>query len=473
MQISPVGVLICACLLLLGYVLRAPIVVALFASLAFGSTAIGALPALGGATPLLFAPMAGLLIASTLARRGVRGDLALVFSLHWTPMVVVALLLYGIASAVIMPRLFAGETTAFIAGRSRVMETMLAPVSGNITQSCYFAIGILTFLALSALLVRGKHLEAVKTGFFTFGTVHATFGVLDLFGKLSGAGDILWPIRTAAYSMLIEVQVEGFWRITGSYPEASTFAGGTLIALAFSFSYWRSTGSRCAFALAALLTLLLLLSTSTTGYTGLAVLSLVLSLSLLLGVVRGRFASRDALVLVLAVLALTVALAVLMLDEHLLDPVVRMMQTTVFEKSVSASAEERFYWNYKSLMAFLDTGGLGIGLGSSRASSWVIAVLSQLGVVGAALLALLVFQILRRPYRAKPASEDAELAALCKGARAAGFAIIVPMTIAGGLADPGVIFFIVLATLFVGQARLAQSESRSMSPSTEWVLSAR
>ena len=149
------------------------------------------------------------------------------------------------------------------------------------------------------------------------------------------------------------------------------------------------------------------------------------------------------------------------------------MQATIFEKSVSASAEERFYWNYKSWMAFLDTGGLGIGLGSSRASSWVIAVLSQLGVVGAALLALLVLQILGRPYRAKPAPEDAELAALCKGARAAGFAIIVPMTIAGGAADPGIFFFIVLATLFVGQARLAQSASRSMSPSTEWVLSAR
>ena len=103
--------------------------------------------------------------------------------------------------------------------------------------------------------------------------------MIDLAGKMSGAGDLLAPIRTAGYSMLIEVQVEGFWRIVGGYSEASTFGGATIIALAFTFSYWRATSWRPALVVSAVLLLLLLLSTSSTGYVSLAILVALLSLS--------------------------------------------------------------------------------------------------------------------------------------------------------------------------------------------------
>ena len=71
-------------------------------------------------------------------------------------------------------------------------------------------------------------------------------GVIDLLGKLAGAGDVLAPIRTASYAMLTDVSLGGFARIAGAYSEASAFGGVSLACLAFSYTYWRKTKDRLA-----------------------------------------------------------------------------------------------------------------------------------------------------------------------------------------------------------------------------------
>ena len=111
--------------------------------------------------------------------------------------------------------------------------------------------------------------------------------------------------------MLTEVQVEGFWRIAGGYSEASTFGGATIIALAFTFSYWRATNWRPALAVSAVLLLLLLLSTSSTGYASLAILVALLSLSSLWRLMSGRLNSRDLTTILAGTGALAIVLAVL------------------------------------------------------------------------------------------------------------------------------------------------------------------
>ena len=88
---------------------------AFFASLAFGSTAIVS----GRINLLLYVPLAGLLMAGAVLRRTFWRDLERVFRLHWTPIVVVTLLVYGVASAFILPRLFAGATTVFVPSARR------------------------------------------------------------------------------------------------------------------------------------------------------------------------------------------------------------------------------------------------------------------------------------------------------------------------------------------------------------------
>jgi transposase len=140
-----------------------------------------------------------------------------------------------------------------------------------------------------------------------------------------------------------------------------------------------------------------------------------------------------------------------------LDPAARLIETTLLEKADSASGIERLYWNQKSWMAFLDTHGLGVGLGSSRASSTFVAILSQLGVVGAVLFGLVFIDVARRPVRRPPEPADAELAALCEALRSAGVAMIVSGALQSGGADPGILFYITLAGLLVGRARLSDS----------------
>src|SRR5262249_44533845 len=169
---------------------------------------------------------------------------------HWLPTVAALLLVYSLVGAVIMPRLLADRVTVFVPTLGYILETSLAPVSGNITQSCYLAIDVLTFFAIGAFLMRGDRFRALSAAFFVFAALHAGLGAADLIGKLSGASDILSPIRTAAYTMLTETQIEGYWRIVGGYPEASSFAGASLIALAFCFTYWWTTGTRSPLSLA-------------------------------------------------------------------------------------------------------------------------------------------------------------------------------------------------------------------------------
>jgi transposase len=458
MEIAPIGILVGAGLFLLGYFLRAPIMVALFGSLAFGSLAIATLPAVGGAVVLLYVPLAGLFIASVMLQRSFWSDLARVFTLHWTPAVIAILLAYAVVSAVIFPRLFAGQTTVFVPLQDgAVVETELTPVSGNLNQVGYFCVGILSFFAVSVLLLRQHNFRSIKTAFLTFATLNAILGLVDLFGKAAGAGDLLSPLRTASYAMLVDVQVEGFWRIVGGYPEASTFAAASLIALAFTFSYWRATGSRPILVLWSVQLLLLIMSTSTTAYAGLAVLLLIFGVSWLWRFLTSGLSRRDMALLVAVGLGSATVLGIFLFGDGRLDPAAGLIETTLLQKSTSASGSERFYWNHKSWMAFLDTYGLGVGLGSSRASSSFIAILSQLGVAGALLFGLVFIEIARRPVRRPPELADAELIVLCEALRSAGVAIIVGGAISSGGADPGILFYIILAGLLVGRARLSES----------------
>lgn len=459
MQVVPIAFFIAIILFGIGYYLRAPLLVSLFGSLAFGATAIVGLPAVGGGSLLLFVPFAGLLVGLTALRPSFHRDLVAIFRRGFAPAVAAMLLLYGVSSAMIMPRLYAGETTVFIPSRGSIVETALRPVSGNLNQAAYFSVGILAYFAIAALLVQEGRFDAIRRSFFVFAVVNATLGTVDVLSKTMGAGDLLEPIRTAGYSMLVEVQVEGFWRIVGGYSEASTFSAATLITFTFAFVYWVETGWRPSILLAALLLVLLLLSTSTTGYAGLALMTAGFGISRLWRLVRGRFGRRDASVAGAILIAVTVMLGAFLASEKSFEPVGKLVDTTILEKSRSDSAEERFYWNSKSWQAFLDTNGFGVGLGSSRASSSIFAVVSQLGVVGTVLLSLLWLELARPVPRSRTGGRQQEIAAICASLRATGFAAIIPSAISGGGADPGILFFIILAVLLVGRSSVNAPDS--------------
>ncbi len=303
MSFSIAGLAVWLVLLLGGGVAGGALIIGFFASLPFGATAFATLSSLGGSSPLIYTLFAIAIIGAVAARREVLADIGRAFTQFPAAWLVCALAFYVAAGSYIFPRLFAGDTTAFIPIEGVVKELPLGPVSGNITQTAYFLLGVLLFIAFCVLLMRRETLRVVRLGLFTFVIMHVLLGAIDLAGKLAGTGDLLLPIRTANYALLTETEQSGFWRIVGGCPEASSFAAFGLSALAFSFTYWREAGSRLALLLASAMLILLLLSTSSTAYVGCTVLICLALLSVGRGALRDRLKPQD-LVLVVAGLAL-------------------------------------------------------------------------------------------------------------------------------------------------------------------------
>ncbi|WP_311029674.1 hypothetical protein [Mesorhizobium koreense] len=456
MQPSVSGILICGAILVFACWPTRSLFVGLAASMAFGATALVTLTSLGGSSPLIYTLFAGLLLAILPLRRGIRGDIGILFRYSHTAWLVCALLIYAVIGAVLFPRLFAGQTSVFVASRTLggVYEVPLGPVSGNISQTGYFVLGGMVFLALSASLLRDNALAQVRQGFFLWCALHTGFGLLDLLGKLVGAGDVLAFLRTASYAMLTETTQAGFARIAGAQSEASAFASMSLAALAFAFTYWRRTASRFALALTLTLMVLLLLSTSSTAYVGLTLLGIPVAFSICRSLSMRRLHGQEIFLLALGFASLFVALGLAVHNDKFFDPMMRLVNQAIFEKAGSASGQERGYWNYISLKSFVDTLGLGVGIGSSRASSWPVAVLSQLGAVGCIMLTLLVLDIARRPAHLDTAL-DVRDAATVDSIRACALAGIVSGSLISGTADPGLIFFISLAVVTSSSIRIS------------------
>ena len=459
MQPSINGLLVCTAILAFAFVMRWSIVSALIASLAFGATAIGTITSLGGSSPLIFTLFAMLTVLFALARRHIWTEIGTMFGRLHAAWVVCALMAYGVIGAFLFPRFFAGQTTVFATSRTGrgVYETALAPVSANVSQSGYFLLGGMTFLALCILLRHPRTLIDVKRGFFGWFWLHSCMGVLDLAAKVSGAGDILSPIRTASYAMLTQTSESGFWRIAGAYAEASAFGGVSLFGLAFTYVYWRKTGSRQAFFLGIVLLVLLLLSTSSTAYFGLLVLSVPVLVMIVASITSSRIHRSELFICGLFLLLAVIALAIYLSIPTFFDPLSRLFDATIVNKIESASGRERAYWNYKGLQAFFDTAGLGVGLGSSRASSWIIAVISQLGVLGSVLMATLVAILVRGLYGVpKPVAQ--EDVAIVAAVRACALTSLIAGSLASGSADPGLNLLIPLAVIVTIRARQRKKE---------------
>lgn len=446
MQPSLPGLLVCAALLAVAYYSKGMLIIGLVASLAFGATAAMTLTALGGSSPLIYTIFASLLVIAVAARRRIWFDLGAVFGSIRSVWVLTGLMAYAIVGAWLFPRFFTGQTTVFVVSSTArgITETSLAPVSGNISQTGYFVLGGLTAIALCVLLLHSNRIDQVRGGFFAWCTLHAGMGLIDLIGKNIGAGDVLAPIRTASYAMITGAVEAGFARITGAFSEASSFGGVSVACLAFAYTYWRKTGSRRAQGLAAILLGLVLLSTSSTAYVALAVLCVPVGFSIAVSVLRARVESDDMLITAMMAVAVVAIMGISLFNAEMLEPVGQLIESTIINKAGSSSGQERAYWNLKSLQAFLDTSGLGIGFGSSRASSWPIAVLSQLGLFGS-LMMLVLLGILVRGLGNLRFWVDSETDAVVASVRNAALAGVVASSLAGGTADPGILFFIALA----------------------------
>jgi hypothetical protein len=138
------------------------------------------------------------------------------------------------------------------------------------------------------------------------------------------------------------------------------------------------------------------------------------------------------------------------LNENSSAYVYNLLDATVFNKLSSSSGEERSSWNVQALQVFVDTFGFGAGNGSMRTSSFPLAVIANLGIVGAALFGLFFASIFWGGKNA--GARDSQEGAYRLAARSACTAWLITATISGSLTDLGLPFFAFAAIACSGSA---------------------
>jgi len=320
-----------------------------------------------------------------------------------------AFIVYGVIGAFSLSRLFAGLTDVVPVAGGQVGTDVLRPSSGNVTQSCYLMLSFGTTLAFCVIGATDELRRHYALANLYAGITVIVTGLMDLVFYTAGQSELLSPFRTASYALLADVEAEGIKRVVGLMPEASAYGAicvGTGAALIFLLPFFRQGRESLMASVTAILLLAMgILSTSSGSYVGLAILGAIYGCHLL-----ARLTSRDSREArrsqiefgMLMALGLAVVITFLF-QPRLFDPAFDMVDKIVLQKTATASYIERTSWTRAGWQAFLDSGTMGVGIGSIRVSNWGVSILGSTGVFGAVLMfGFLIQQIVFRPRNAPP-----------------------------------------------------------------------
>ncbi|WP_084397914.1 hypothetical protein [Henriciella aquimarina] len=380
-----------------------------------------------------------------------------------------ALSVWGLMASFVMPRLFAGQFLVFPMNPDRkfIIEVPLFPSSANFNQAVYFLGGLLTFAFVSSLVRTNESMHKAAFALIIAAIVNLVIVAFDTISFAVGMSDMLNFLRNADYSQLFSHQYLGIKRVTGSFPEASSFAATTVGLFAFNYRLWRGgfraelTGAVALFSFMALI-----FAFSSTGYVALLVF-LAMSYARALTGGQGRLrptrvtsANRTIFVALGPFLALTAAVIVAVRPD-ILDPITKTFDESITSKLGSASGMERMSWNMGGLNAFVQTFGIGAGLGSVRTSSFVVGVLANLGIVGAALFTAFFVQLFQGKMSKRSRLGDEDSKVIASAARSGCFATLLAAMVSASTVDLGLQFYIMAGmscgALFFRPGRLVQA----------------
>jgi hypothetical protein len=385
----------------------------LLSSVPFGSLAMLPPEALGGLTILPYTVFALLFVMRMLLSSRVRMvmlDLAcrpLAFGFY------TLFLVYAGFAAFIMPRLFHGQIMIFPV-RGLVHDTApLRFTNSNVSQLGYLLITSGLLYSYAALAALQDMRQALVKGLLIGAGAVALTGTVDFVLGGVGLGNLLEPFRTASYSLLTEVEYGGARRTIGLMPEASTFAQigvPYLAALYLLQPFVQSSRIKNYYCRPLILLLFFLIFTarSSTGYLGLGMVTALIGASWFLDLLekKGVSVSTSTMIEVsFVVLGVVLIITLILTNEKFIDSITKTIDYFVFQKSSSGSFKERSMWNTVSFNAMLKSYGLGLGPGSTRTSSWPVALLAAGGVIGGTFFAIFItttFAISRGPLELRP-----------------------------------------------------------------------
>jgi len=292
---------------------------------------------------------------------------------------------YGVAGAMILPRIFAGKIDVAPMKIVRLQNLLdsfpLAFSSQNITTAFYI-VGSALFAIFTFVAVRqpGGAVRVVKISTI-IALVHAGLG----FASVMLPHD-LWLTATSIFRNGSYAQTDqsigGFIRMSGIMPEPSSYAAFAFCWFVFMVELWlRDINGRWTGCAAAALAAALIISTSSTAYACMAIYALILIIRLI--IFPGCFTSGKVawLVSVAAITAIAVAL-LMAVQPALAAELIDLLAKLTVEKGDSESGLQRAFWARQGFDAFYASYGLGVGPGSFRSSSNVTAIIGSMGVIG-------------------------------------------------------------------------------------------
>lgn len=350
---------------------------------------------------------------------------------------------YGIGSALLLPRLFAGLIYVTplrpIPGRFLYTVLPLGFSAQNITVSVYLVATLIAAIAGYMAAGQPRAHERIARTASVIALVHAFLGLTSVLFANTFWTTILGWFRNGSYAQLNQA-FDGLVRMNGIWPEPATYASFGFVWLVFTTELWlRDIDTRWSGKAALLIGVALLASTSSTAIIGLGAYSLILIVRLALAPRHFEF-SKIAIVALNLSVALVALLMLFAFDQTLLDRAITLAEQIIFNKAQSESGLQRAFWAKQGIDAFAFSWGIGIGAGSFRSSSLITAILGSMGVVGMISFLghlYLVHQPLRRSSYARV--RDPRVAT----GVAAGWATLLPLvpaSVAAASPDPGFVW---------------------------------
>ena len=271
--------------------------------------------------------------------------------------------MWGVFTALIMPRLFAHTVMVMPLATDAIVYKFqpLAPASTNINQAIYFIGNLVAFAFVASLVRRPNQFRLAARGLLLMCGVNVAIAVVDAMTYAAGIPQVLDFMRNADYSQLIAANVAGMKRLTGSFPEASSFAGWGVGLFAFALRLWRGGVFAPLSGYIALAVLVaVILAFSSAGYVALGVYLIVVyssnfvQASRALGQVNRSQYRRYILIAVGPVSALFAAM-VLAIRPDLLEPVTAVFDASITTKLTSDSGVERMAWNMGGIRNIIET----------------------------------------------------------------------------------------------------------------------
>ncbi len=294
---------------------------------------------------------------------------------------------YGVAGALVLPFVFAGSMDVAplrpIFSPDPFATAPLGFTPQNLTSAGYLFTTMLgAICAYVAVQAPGAESRIARIAAI-MAIIHSLLGFASIAFAGTPLAALLDFFRNALYNQL-DQEVGGFSRMSGIFAEASNYAGYGFIYFVFVAELWlRDIDRRWTGPAALLLLSALVLSTSTTGYIGIAGYVAILAIRQVLFPATIAPSKLVAIAVGLLVVAAGTLALLAIRPEYLkiVDVVYRIM---IVNKSESESGLVRLMWARQGIEAFWVSGGLGVGVGSFRSSSLGTAILGAMGVIGVA-----------------------------------------------------------------------------------------